>query len=113
MITPETLLIMVVALPFVGSCLAILFRANARNAEAYLTGFISLLALVLVIAIYPRVTAGGIVRYEAPWTPHVDVTDGNIGALAGKASYAWIGELSPPAPTQAADPAELESPHSP
>ena len=67
----ETLLIAVIALPFVGSCLAMLFRANARNAEAYLAGFVALLALLMVIGAYPWVVSGGVVRYEAPWVPEL------------------------------------------
>jgi multicomponent K+:H+ antiporter subunit A len=45
------LLIVLIALPFAGSCLAALFPANVRNAEAYLAGGVALTALVLVIAI--------------------------------------------------------------
>ena len=67
MISPETLLIALIALPFVGSCLAALFRANARNAEAYLAGVVALTALVIVIATYPRVVGGGVIQYKAAW----------------------------------------------
>ena len=35
-IFPEMVLIVVIALPFVGSCFKILMRANNRNFEAYL-----------------------------------------------------------------------------
>jgi multicomponent K+:H+ antiporter subunit A len=70
-IPSETLLIAVIALPFVGSCLAVLFKANARNAEAYLAGVVALLALVLVIWTYERVTDGGIVQYKAAWVPEL------------------------------------------
>ena len=66
-ISPETVLIVVIALPFVGSCLAALFPANAWNTEAYLAGVVALLALVLVIATYPRVVDGGLVQYKAAW----------------------------------------------
>ena len=48
-------LIVLIALPFAGSCLAALFPANVRNAEAYLAGGVALTALVLVIAIYSQV----------------------------------------------------------
>ena len=41
------LLIILIALPFGGSCLAALFPANARNAEAYLAGGVALTALAL------------------------------------------------------------------
>jgi len=73
-ISHATLLIAVIALPFVGSCLAVLFGANARNAETYLAGIVALLALILVIATYPRVTDGGVVEYAAPWVPQLGLT---------------------------------------
>src|SRR4051812_7630111 len=69
--SPETLLVAIIALPFIGSCLAILFPANARNAEAYLAGFITVIALALVIAIYSQVVDGGVVQYRAPWVPEL------------------------------------------
>jgi multicomponent K+:H+ antiporter subunit A len=68
-ISPETRLVVIVALPFVASAVAALFRENARNAEAYLAGFVALLALVLVIASYPRVVDGGVIQYKAAWIP--------------------------------------------
>ena len=69
--SPETLLIAIIAVPFMGSCLAILFRANARNAEAYLAGIVAVIALGSVIATYPRVTNGGILQYNAAWVPEL------------------------------------------
>ena len=68
---PEMLLIAIIAVPFLGSCLAILFPANARNAEAYLAGIVAVVALVSVVATYPRVTDGGIVQYNAAWIPEL------------------------------------------
>src|SRR6186997_2753632 len=69
--SPETLLIAIIAVPFTGSCLAILFRANARNAEAYLAGIVAVIALGSAIATYPRVTNGGILQYNAAWVPEL------------------------------------------
>jgi multicomponent K+:H+ antiporter subunit A len=69
MISPETPLLLIVALPFMASAVAALFRENARNAEAYLAGFVALLALILVIVSYPRVVDGGVIRYKAAWIP--------------------------------------------
>jgi multicomponent K+:H+ antiporter subunit A len=68
-ISSAALLIVLVVLPFGGSCLAALFRANARNAEAYLAGGLALAALVLVISFYPLVANGGVVQYKAAWVP--------------------------------------------
>jgi multicomponent K+:H+ antiporter subunit A len=70
-VSPETLLITIIVLPFVGSCLAVLFQANARNAEAYLAGIVALVALVMVIATYPRVADGGVLQYKAAWVPEL------------------------------------------
>jgi multicomponent K+:H+ antiporter subunit A len=70
-ISSAAFLIVLIALPFGGSCLATLFRANARNAEAYLAGGVALTALLLVIAIYPQVVNGGVVQYRAAWVPEL------------------------------------------
>ena len=70
-VSPETLLITIIVLPFVGNCLAVLFQANARNAEAYLAGMVALVALVMVIATYPRVADGGVLQYKAAWVPEL------------------------------------------
>jgi multicomponent K+:H+ antiporter subunit A len=65
----KTLLIVVLALPFVGSCLAALLRANARNAEAWLAGGIALIILALLGAGYPGITGGGVIRHTMEWVP--------------------------------------------
>src|SRR6478735_2869632 len=69
--SPETLLVAIIAVPFIGGGLAILFPANARNAEAYLAGLVTVVALAVVISTYPRVTNGGIVQYSAAWVPEL------------------------------------------
>ena len=65
----EMLLIAILALPFVGSCLAALLRANARNAEAWLAGTIALISLALLAGGYPRVVDGGVIRHKVDWVP--------------------------------------------
>ena len=69
--SPETLLVAILAFPFIGGCLAILFPANARNAEAYLGGLVAVVALALVISTYPHVTNGGVVQFNAAWVPEL------------------------------------------
>ncbi len=69
--SPETLLVAIIAVPFIGGGLAILFPANARNAEAYLAGLVTVVALAVVISTYSRVTNGGIVQYSAAWVPEL------------------------------------------
>lgn len=65
----ELILISLVALPFLGSCFAIFFRTNDRNAEAHLAGGISFINVVLLGVTYPLIVDGGVVRYRAQWVP--------------------------------------------
>ena len=69
--TPAMLLFAVLALPFVGSLIAALLRANARNAEAWLAGSVSLVGLFLVSTSYPRVADGGVVKAKLEWVPEL------------------------------------------
>jgi multicomponent K+:H+ antiporter subunit A len=72
----DMLLIAILALPFAGSCFAALFRANARNAEAWLAAAVALIGLVLMAAAYPRVTNGGVIRYRVDWAPDLGLEFG-------------------------------------
>src|SRR6478735_7911650 len=65
----ESLLAVVLALPFVGSCFAALLRTNARNAEAWLSGTVTLISLAILAAGYPRVIDRGVIRYTVEWVP--------------------------------------------
>ena len=67
----ELYLVVLVALPFAGSCVAALLGTNARNAEAYLAGAVALVGLIVVVATYPRVVGGGMVHYQATWIPEL------------------------------------------
>jgi multicomponent K+:H+ antiporter subunit A len=67
----EALLIAALAFPFIGSCLAALLPANARNAEAWLAGAVSLISLALIAAGYSRITGGGVIRSTAEWVPEL------------------------------------------
>lgn len=65
----DMLLIAVIMLPFVGSVLAALLRANAQSAEAWLSGSIALAGLALSLALYPAVTDGGVIYSKVEWMP--------------------------------------------
>jgi multicomponent K+:H+ antiporter subunit A len=84
-ISPEALLIAIIVVPFIGSCLAPLFPANARNAEAYLAGAVALVAFVIVMAAYPRVVDGGVVQYKVAWVSELGL-DFNL-RMDG---FAWL-----------------------
>ena len=65
----STFLVVLVALPFVGSLAAALFRTNARNAEAWLAGAVALTALAIAAKLYPAVARGEVIRSELEWLP--------------------------------------------
>ena len=66
----EVMLVVLLALPFAGSIVAgVFFKPNARNAEAWLAGAITLAALAIIAIAYPRISTGQIVRFEAEWLP--------------------------------------------
>src|SRR4051794_38434056 len=65
----ETDPITVLALPFVGSCLAACLRANARTAEAWLAGAVAVIALGLLAASYPSIVNNGVMRHTVAWVP--------------------------------------------
>ena len=67
----EAVLVLIIGLPFVGSCLAVLFRTNMRTAEAFLAGFAAIVALVLLLITFPRAVDGGIMQYRAQWVPEL------------------------------------------
>jgi multicomponent K+:H+ antiporter subunit A len=63
------LLLAIVALPFLGSLLAAMLPANARNAEAWLAGAVSLAAFGLAANFYPEMANGQILRLDFEWLP--------------------------------------------
>lgn len=62
-------LALIVALPFVGSIIAAFLPSNARNAEAWLAGIVTLTCTMLVLSLYPQIASGEIVRHVADWLP--------------------------------------------
>ncbi|HVJ13116.1 MAG TPA: monovalent cation/H+ antiporter subunit A, partial [Burkholderiales bacterium] len=65
----ESLLIVVLALPFAGSLAAGLFPANARNREAWLAGAVALAVQALAWAAYPEMANGQVLRLDFAWLP--------------------------------------------
>ncbi|PWK77029.1 multisubunit potassium/proton antiporter PhaA subunit /multisubunit potassium/proton antiporter PhaB subunit [Aminobacter sp. AP02] len=62
-------MIWMIVLPFVGSAIAALLPTNARNAEAWLAGVVTLVTLILASASYPAVAAGDAIRSNIEWIP--------------------------------------------
>ncbi len=69
--TSEWLLFLVLALPFAGSLAAGLLPANARNAEAWLAGALSLTCLAASASFYPEMSSGQILRFDLAWLPQL------------------------------------------
>ena len=81
----EMSLIAVLALPFLGSFIAAFLPANARNAEAWLAGVITLIGLALVAANYPHITDGHVIRHRVEWIP-----DLGLEFVLRLDGFAWI-----------------------
>ena len=79
------LLILLVALPFAGSIAALLFRVNARNAEAWLAAAIALAGLLVASRFYPDVARGDVVRLELEWLPAF-----GLNFIVRMDGYAWM-----------------------
>ena len=58
-----------ILLPFIGSLLAALLPANARNTESTLAGLIALFCTVQAALYFPQITDGGVLRQEIEWLP--------------------------------------------
>ncbi len=63
------LLTLIVLLPFLGSVCAAFLPANARNAEAWLAGAVTVACVVLIGMQYGDVVDGAVVRTRLAWLP--------------------------------------------
>ncbi len=62
-------LVSLILLPFLGSLLAAVLPANARNAESTLAGVIALFCTVQAALYFPEIADGGVLRQEIAWIP--------------------------------------------
>ena len=62
-------LVLILALPFLGSIVAAFLPSNARNIEAWLAGILALVCAGLTISHFPAILDGEIVRATLPWLP--------------------------------------------
>ncbi|MGB6120074.1 MAG: monovalent cation/H+ antiporter subunit A [Mesorhizobium sp.] len=67
-------LAVLVLIPFIGSLLAILLPSNARNAEAWLAGIITAIALFITVKSYPAVADGGVLKHTIEWVPSLGLS---------------------------------------
>ena len=67
--TEANLLLLLILLPFMGSALAAMLPGNARNAEAWLSGGLAIVAFAITTSLFPSVANGGVVRRQVEWLP--------------------------------------------
>ena len=63
------LLLLLLALPFLGSIAAAWLPTRGRTRAAVLAGAASLSGSLIVLAFFPTIMAGEVLRYELPWLP--------------------------------------------
>ncbi|SHO66464.1 multicomponent K+:H+ antiporter subunit A [Pseudoxanthobacter soli DSM 19599] len=78
-------LVLLIVLPFIASLAAISLRAKARDAGAWLSGLTTFGLLALIIASYPAVDNGGVLRYVIPWVPEL-----GLDIILRLDGYAWM-----------------------
>lgn len=78
-------LIVLLLLPFIGSCLAALLPHNARNAESILAGLVSLIGAIQVALWYPQIADGGVIRQEFFWLPSL-----GLNFVLRMDGFAWL-----------------------
>ena len=81
-------LIVLLLLPFIGSCLAAVLPHNARNSESLLAGLVALAGTVQVALLYPQIAHGGVIREEILWLPSL-----GLNLILRMDGFAWLFSL--------------------
>jgi multicomponent K+:H+ antiporter subunit A len=78
-------LIVLLLLPFIGSCLAAFLPHNARNAESILAGLVAVTGAIQVALWYPQIVDGGVIREEYFWLPSL-----GLNFVLRMDGFAWM-----------------------
>ncbi|MBQ0132250.1 MAG: monovalent cation/H+ antiporter subunit A [Comamonas sp.] len=78
-------LISLILLPFIGSLLAAVLPANARNTESTLAGIIALACAIQAAMFFPEIANGGVIRQELVWLPAL-----GLNFVVRMDGFAWI-----------------------
>lgn len=78
-------LISLILLPFIGSLLAAVLPANARNTESTLAGIIAVACAVQAALYFPEIADGGVIRQELIWLPAL-----GLNFVVRMDGFAWI-----------------------
>lgn len=62
-------LVLILALPFLGSIVAAFMPSNARNIEAWLAGIVALVCAGIAVSHFPAILDGEVIRTTLPWLP--------------------------------------------
>ncbi len=81
-------LIVLLLLPFIGSCLAAVLPHDARNRESILAGLVALTGTVAVALMYPQVAHGGVIRETFEWLPGL-----GLNLTLRMDGFAWLFSL--------------------
>ncbi|HIZ50945.1 MAG TPA: monovalent cation/H+ antiporter subunit A [Candidatus Pseudomonas excrementavium] len=79
------LLLTLILIPFIGSFLAALLPANARNREAWLAAAIALAGLIIIGIQFPQINNGEVLRYQLDWMP-----DYGLNLVLRMDGLAWL-----------------------
>ena len=78
-------LIFLILLPFIGSLLAAVLPANARNTESTLAGLIALGCAVQTAMYFPDIASGNVLRQEVAWLPAL-----GLNLVVRMDGFAWM-----------------------
>lgn len=78
-------LIFLILLPFIGSLLAAVLPANARNTESTLAGMIAFFCTVQTALYFPQIADGGVLRQEIDWLPAL-----GLNLVVRLDGFAWM-----------------------
>ena len=78
-------LISLILLPFIGSLLAAVLPANARNTESTLAGLIALGCAVQAALYFPDIASGNVLRQEITWLPAL-----GLNLVVRMDGFAWM-----------------------
>ena len=78
-------LILLILLPFIGSLLAAVLPANARNTESTLAGLIALFCTAQAAFYFPQIADGGVLRQTIEWLPAL-----GLNLVIRMDGFAWM-----------------------
>ncbi|OWT54748.1 monovalent cation/H+ antiporter subunit A [Candidimonas nitroreducens] len=81
-------LILILALPLAGSLVLAVLPRDARRLQAWLTGLVALACVALLLAQWPEIARGVVVRSVIPWAPEL-----GLDMALRLDGYAWLFAL--------------------